>query len=229
MRPQFGIKSERLGRTEKGSWAEKSWPKDSVDSTRQTDITPTKFPFEMEISKEKRDELEMRRLESVALGKSESLAQGKASHSEEAFKKNRRITKRKKRKGLIGMYPVLATLSRCNSKIKMLKIFKSLTSPWKRFIRNYMSKCFIYHLHIRQIKNFGELMRQRQNLYDALDDPEILMEKINFSNNLVKNFCKGISNFAVMFYEELLEQGLLPPPEKLTRFGGKGLSRRFLN
>jgi hypothetical protein len=72
-----------------------------------------------------------------------------------------------------------------------------------------MERCFLVHLHLRQIKDFYELMQHRQNIYDALEDPESLEQGVNFANNLVKNFCKGLVNFIVMFFEELIECNML--------------------
>lgn len=127
-----------------------------------------------------------------------------------SLKYARRITNRSKRIKLIKAYPFLKALSNCNSKIQMKTIFVSLTPQWKRFLRFYLSKCFIYHLFIRQIKNLKLLMQCRNRLFEALDDPEMINSKLPFTSNLVKNFCKGVSNFVVMFYEELRKEGIIP-------------------
>lgn len=121
----------------------------------------------------------------------------------------RRITNRKKRRKILMQYPLMSRFSSCNSKIELVRIFQNLSVKWKRLIKMYMERSFLMHLHIRQIKDFSELMAQRQNIYDSLDEPEILILKVNFGNNLVKNFCKGLTNFVVMFYEDLLEQGFI--------------------
>ena len=116
---------------------------------------------------------------------------------------------RNKRKKILKIYPMLKRIACCNSKTELIKIFTNLSARWKKLVKKYMERCFLIHLHLRQIKNFSELMQQRQNIYDALDDPSILENGVNFANNLVKNFCKGITNFVVMFYDELKEYQLL--------------------
>ena len=91
-----------------------------------------------------------------------------------------------------------------------MQIFEQVDSQWKNFIKFYLTRCLIFHLSIRQLKNVSELMRHRQNLFDSLHEPELLISKINFSNNLIKNFCKGISNYVIMFYDDLIEQKMIP-------------------
>ena len=124
----------------------------------------------------------------------------------------RRITNRNRRKRLMREYPFLLALSKCNSKMQMKTIFTQLSPHWKRFLRFYLSRCFILHLFIRQIKNLKQLMQSREQLFQALDEPELVSTALPFTSNLVKNFCKGVSNFVVMFYDELLRQELIPPP-----------------
>ena len=120
-----------------------------------------------------------------------------------------RIMKRSKRKKIIRQYSVLNQFSKCNSKIGIFNIFNSLNEKWKDLLKMYMQRAFLIHLHVRQIKEFSELMAQRQNIYDAIDCPDILHSRVNFGNNLVKNFCKGFLHFVVIFSEELVENGLM--------------------
>lgn len=141
-------------------------------------------------------------------------------------KKFRKITNRKTRKRVLQKFPTLLKLSKCNSKLTMVKVYETLSSKWKHILRLYMTRCFIFHLHVRQIRDFTLLFRQRHALYLAIDSPSVLMQSINFSNNLVKNFCKGFTNFVVMFYEDFLQHDLLPPSpvEPVSEVGGFGLS-----
>lgn len=136
------------------------------------------------------------------------------SRFKEAISKKciRRITNRNRRQRLMKEYPFLFALSKCNSKVQMKTLFKQLSPKWKSFLQFYLSRCFIFHLFIRQIKNLKLLMRCREELFQALDQPEIVSTSLPFTSNLVKNFCKGVSNFVVMFYDELLEQRLIPKP-----------------
>ena len=116
---------------------------------------------------------------------------------------------RKKRQFLLQEYPLLCRIAKCKAKAEMISIFKRLNKKWKFLIKQYMEQCFITHLYIRQIKNFSELMKHRQHIYEALDDPDILNFKVSFGNNLVKNFCKGLANFIIIFYNDLVNADLL--------------------
>ena len=122
----------------------------------------------------------------------------------------RRIIGREKRKKILKEYPILRLFWNCTSKIQLMQIFEQVDSKWKNFIKFYLTRCLIFHLSIRQLKNVSELMRHRQNLFDSLHEPELLKSKINFKNNLIKNFCKGISNYVIMFYDDLIEQKMIP-------------------
>ena len=127
----------------------------------------------------------------------------------EQLKIFRPIMSRNKRRKVIKVYPMIRRISKCNSKTELIKIFSSLTLNWKQLIKKYMERCFLLHLHLRQIKDFSELMHHRQNIYDALEDPVILESRVNFANNLVKNFCKGLTNFIIMFFDELIQTNLI--------------------
>ena len=124
----------------------------------------------------------------------------------------RPIMSRNKRRKILKVYPMIKRISKCNSKTELIKIFTSLTKKWKKLIKKYMERCFLIHLHLRQIKDFSELMHHRQNIYNALDDPIILESRVNFANNLVKNFCKGLTNYIVMFFDELIDCLLYTSP-----------------
>lgn len=121
---------------------------------------------------------------------------------------------RKMRTRVLHQYPILKKIAKCNAKMQLVKIFSSLSRRWKKLIRCYLERCFLMHLHLRQIKQIGELMRNRQNIYDALEDPELLNNQVNFGNNLVKNFCKGLANFVIRFVNELVSEGMLSQPRK---------------
>lgn len=128
------------------------------------------------------------------------------------LKIHRRIINRPKRKKLINQYKILKSLWNCTSKVQLMHIFNDISPIWKKFLKFYLSRCFILHLIIRQLKKISELMRHRQNLFDSINEPELLVKKINFSNNLIKNFSKGVSNFIIMFYDELIRENLIPLP-----------------
>lgn len=126
------------------------------------------------------------------------------------LKKYRPSMSREKRKKILSNYPFLARLFFCNSKINLIRLFYDMPIIYKNLLRLYLEKIFILHLHLRQLKDFSKLMIQRHSIYKAIDDPEILKGNMNFANNLVKNFCKGVLNFIVIFYEDLKNLELLP-------------------
>lgn len=125
----------------------------------------------------------------------------------------RPITSRNERRKIINSHSVIERISKCNSKIELFRIFSGLSVKWKQLIKHYLERCFLIHLHLRQIKDFSELMQQRQNIYDAVDDPLILEDRVRLANNLVKNFCKGFTNFVVIFYKQLKRDDWLSPCE----------------
>ena len=127
----------------------------------------------------------------------------------DSLKDHRRKINQKKRKKLIKESKILKLFWNCTSKIQLMHIFKIMSKKWKEFLRYYLGPSFIFHLAIRQLKNVSELMSHRQNLFDSLNEPELLITKINFTNNLIKNFCKGVANFVIMFYEDLVKQKMI--------------------
>lgn len=126
----------------------------------------------------------------------------------------RPIMNRFKRRLILNKYPPLARLFHCSSKNKFSEILTHLPETFKRLIREYIKRCFILHLHLRQIKEFKGLMARRQIILEVIDQPDLLKGNMNFANNLVKNFCKGVVNFVVLFHEELREEGFLPSSRK---------------
>ena len=110
---------------------------------------------------------------------------------------------RQKRRMLLEKYPILTRIFNCNSKNELINILFAMPSEWKQFMKLYLEKFFIMHLHLRQIKEFSKLMAHRNYIYEAIRDPEILRGNMSFANNLVKNFCKGLVNFVVLFYDNL--------------------------
>ena len=105
--------------------------------------------------------------------------------------------------------PLLLKFQKCNSKMDLYRIFRSLSKKWKTLIKKYLSSCFIMHLHIRQIINITQLLRKRDILYESLDNPDILLLCVQFENNLVKNFCKGLVCFITAFYNNIVEEEMI--------------------
>ena len=130
------------------------------------------------------------------------------------IKKLRKIMDRKKRSQILIDYPILLKISNCAAKIDFINILESLSQRWKKLFKFYMTKCFLIHLHIRQVKFTKELLLQRQNIYEAIDFPDSLNFKLSLKNNLIKNFCKGFVNFVILFFEDLINEEFISPPKK---------------
>lgn len=119
------------------------------------------------------------------------------------LKRYRPIMNREKRKKLLKKYSGLSRLFNCKSKNKLIQILGGLGREIRVLIKVYLRRHFLFHLHLRQIKDISGLMKNRQMIYEAVDSPEILLTNCTFSNNLIKNFCKGFVNFVIMFYEDM--------------------------
>ena len=117
---------------------------------------------------------------------------------------------RKTRKEILKNYPPLNKMFYCTSKYQFRNILFELSPKYKKLLREYISKCFIYHLHMRPINDISQLMKQRKLIYEAVSNPELLNGNKSLANNLIKNFCKGIVNFIVLFYDDLVKKGFLP-------------------
>lgn len=130
------------------------------------------------------------------------------------FRPFRKVIIRKKRQKILGKYPFLYSLYICKSKSKMIQILRFIQLEWKHFLIFYLTRCFTLHLLIRQIKNYRILLRYRQTLLNALDNPDLINQYLPFSSNLIKNFCKGVCNFVFMFFDGLVVNGFIPKSQK---------------
>ena len=136
---------------------------------------------------------------------------------------------RKKRRQIFKDHPHIMRLFYCTSKYKLQKILFELPFHIKRLLRNYLSRSFIFHLHMRPINNISKLLLQRQVIYKAILNPEFLSGNKSFANNLVKNFCKGMVNFIVLFFDELVKEGYFPKKrEKAPLYKMKTCSKTSL-
>ena len=122
----------------------------------------------------------------------------------------RKITSRKQRQRVLRKYVFLQRFFNCKSKTQMVTLFMSIPESWKPFLTFYLSRCFVMHLLVRQIKKYQVLFRYRQTLLEALDNPDLIKNCLPFTSNLIKNFCKGLCNFVFMFYEDLVDNGFIP-------------------
>lgn len=126
------------------------------------------------------------------------------------LKRFRPIMSRSRRRQVLQNHPELQRMFRCNSKVNLIQIFHAISTKMKKMIKLYLERGFLLHLHLRQLKNLSKLMAQRQCIYRAVDQPDVLKGNVNFANNLVKNFCKGVVNFVVLFYDDLKRNDCLP-------------------
>ena len=112
-------------------------------------------------------------------------------------------TSRKLRLAILRDYPLIGKIYYCNSKSQLVLILETLNRDWRKLLKLYLSRFFVFHAHIRKMKNRLEFMRFRQLFYEMLDSPEALKDYMGISNNIIKNFCKGVVNFIVIFFEQL--------------------------
>lgn len=113
------------------------------------------------------------------------------------------------RKLILAKNPDFKRLFHCTSKYQLRNILSGLSMKNKNLLREYMRKCFIFHLHVRPISNISELLKQRRVIYESIGNPDVLCGNKSFANNLIKNFCKGVVNFIVLFYRDLVSRNLL--------------------
>lgn len=121
----------------------------------------------------------------------------------------RKIVNRNTRAQLLQENTHLKQISNCNSRVILSKIFQRINKKMKFLLEKYVKDWMIYHLHIRQIKQFDQLMRHRQILFESIEDPSLLIDGPVFENNLIKNFCKGFVHFVAMYKNELATNDLL--------------------
>ena len=126
------------------------------------------------------------------------------------FRKFKPRMNNKKKKSLLQRCEILKKLSLIRTKDALINFFIFLNKSWKLFMKIYLKNFFLIHLFIRPLKNPFPLMRQRQFIYDSIDNPENFLSNIHFSTNIIKNFCKGVVNFVIIFYEDLERINLLP-------------------
>ena len=107
------------------------------------------------------------------------------------------------RKEIIFNNKILKRLYTCNSKINLCHILDHLDETFKDLMRNYLKKFFIFHAHLRKMKNLKEFLSFRQCFFESIDDSSILKNNVLIQNNVIKNFCKGLLNYILIFYKDL--------------------------
>lgn len=129
----------------------------------------------------------------------------------EKLKIFRKIVNRKKRQKLLDNNLFLKKITVCNSRSLLASYISETTNEWKNLLKKYIKDWLIFHLHLRQIKNFKKLMSHRQFLFESIDDPDILNDGLGLENNMIKNFCKGFVQYIAMYQDELIQEGFIKP------------------
>lgn len=118
-------------------------------------------------------------------------------------------TTHSKRMKILKKYNFLNQMSQCNTKFKMVQILHNSSHKWKCLLKNYLERVFLMHLHLRNIKDFSDLMSNREVLYKSITNPDILLVRFTLGNNVIKNFSKGFVNFVIMFHDDLIKQNFI--------------------
>ena len=101
--------------------------------------------------------------------------------------------------------PEIDKLKKCNTKNSFKKVLGSLSAEWKQLIKFYLTDCFIFDLYTRKLEDKKHLLSKREVFYTVIENPGFLDLDCHFDNNLVKNFCTGLSNFLRKNYQKMKE------------------------
>lgn len=94
-------------------------------------------------------------------------------------------------------------IKKCNTKNSFKQILTGLTPEWKDLIKFYLTDCFIFDLYTRKLEDKKHLLSKREIFYSVIENPDVLDLDCHFDNNLVKNFCTGLSNFLKKNYQKM--------------------------
>lgn len=94
-------------------------------------------------------------------------------------------------------------IKKCNTKNSFKQVLISLDPNWKELIKFYLTDCFIFDLYTRKLEDKKHLLSKREIFYSVIENPEVLDLDCHFDNNLVKNFCTGLSNFLKKNYQKM--------------------------
>ena len=105
-------------------------------------------------------------------------------------------------------------LKKCTTKNKLNKILqKNLSQKWKKLIKFYITDCFIFDLYTRKLENKIKLLENREIFYNIIDNPDLLKIDCHFDNNMIKNFCTGLSNYLKIHFLKM--KAVLDKREKM--------------
>jgi hypothetical protein len=114
------------------------------------------------------------------------------------------LLKNKKKKKNINSY--FKKLRSCSTKSMLHDCLLKMSIFSKKVLEFYLTECFILDVFSRKVSNKIELFRKREFFLNCIDDPDLLLKRFNFDNNLVKNFCIGAVNFISRYYSDISKQ-----------------------
>ena len=97
----------------------------------------------------------------------------------------------------------MKALKKCSSKISLRKFLTKADSVLKSTMKFYLRNCFLKDLYTRKLENKFTLLSRRSLLFRIIEEPSILNSDCQFENNLLKNFCTGMSNFISANFERI--------------------------
>ena len=128
---------------------------------------------------------------------------------------------RAKRNRILHNHIYFRKLYKCTSKYNFRNILISLPEKYKLLIKKYIRDFFLIHIHLRPIGDVSQLMLRRNAFYEAVSEPESLIGNKSFANNLIKNFCRGMVNFFMIFYDQMIGLKMIPRSENIKHFKSK--------
>lgn len=99
----------------------------------------------------------------------------------------------------------IALLKQCSSKKVFKQTLNALSPRWRRMLKYYVKHCFVYDIFNRKIACKLQLLSKQRTFYAVIDKPYMLDYDCHFDNNLVKNFCSGLANYAKNNHAKLMQ------------------------
>jgi hypothetical protein len=97
-------------------------------------------------------------------------------------------------------------LKQCISKKMMYTLLINMNQENTEILLFFMRNCFSVEVLTRKGKSKWNLFRKREFLLKCIEEPETLLFKCNFDNNMIKSFCIGTVNFIDRYKNEILQE-----------------------
>ncbi len=110
-------------------------------------------------------------------------------------KVSKRIVKKTQKTKIHVTSPEIDKIKSCTTKNMFKNVLMELNAEWRDIVKFYLTDCYIFDLYTRKIEDKKHLLSKREILYSVVDTPSFLDLDCHFDNNLIKNFCTGLSNF----------------------------------